>query len=232
MTQETSLEFGERLRQAVEGHPLAPPTPFGRQKWLQDKLQRESSLAVSANAVHKWMHGASRPRADTIRKLAKVLSVDDVWLSQGRRPVIDPAVARVEAVKGHGATLILAGLVEIWGGRVAFPGDKDETTSLWVDLGSGRRGITVVPGQTQGATISYIVPEPVGANRVIAVNVHTTTETACGSGTFELLDITDAPRKNFGVFSVVQGEAQPGGRVKVEGLKAVLSPIQDFAALL
>lgn len=228
MVQETSVEFGARLRQAVEGHPLAPPPPFGRQKWLQEKLQREAQLEVSPNAVHKWMRGASRPREDSIRKIAKVLAVDDVWLARGRRPVIDPAVAKVEAVRGHGATLILAGLIEMEGGRVAFPADAGDTASLWADLGGGRKGIIVVPGRVQGAAVSYIVPEPVGSNRVIAVNVRQAGADERRIGTFELIDLTPAPRKNFGVFSVVQAEAKKDGCLKVEGLKDLLVPIHDF----
>lgn len=230
MTQETSLEFGDRLRQAIEGHPLAPPTHFGRQKWLKDKLERETQLTVSPNAAHKWMHGASRPREDTIRKIAKVLQVDEVWLAHGRRPLLDQATAKVESIRGHGATLVVAGLIEMGGGRVTFPNEAESATSIWADLGAGRHGMTVVAGQRRGTAISYVVPEPVGSNWIIAVNVQSP-DSDCASGRFELHDLTKTTRKNFGGFSVIQAEVLPEGKLKIEGRKNLLEPIPNFAAL-
>ena len=140
-------------------------------------------------------------------------------------------MAMLFQVLSQGATLVLAGLVEMSEGRVTFPRGDDDSASLWVDLGDGLRGITVVTGKRQGDTVSYIVPEPVGDNLVIAVNVRTEGTGFSGSGVFELLDLTKANRKNFGGFSVVQCESRGNGKVKVEGQRNLIEPIRGLAAL-
>ncbi len=224
--------FGARLRQAVDGHPLAPRNQFGRQKWLLDKLAKEAKLNVSPNTVHKWFGGLSRPREDNINSIATVLSVDEVWLALGRRPVTEADVVAEGAGKSNAATMILAGVIEMHGGKVNFPhSDQDEGVSLWADLGTGRIGFTVVTGREMGSTISYIVPEPTGTNRVVAVRVREMPPETGSVGCLELIDLTGVKRQNFGGFSVIKAEVRPGGRIKVDGQRNLLSPLSDVERL-
>lgn len=219
---ETTDEFAYRLNQAVAGHPLAPPTPFGRQKWLQDKLAKEAKLDVSANTIHKWVHGMARPREDNIRKIAKALAIDDVWLSLGRSPVNTETETKAGAAQTGAGALVLAGLIEMAGGKVTFPTAEDEAVSLFVHTDSSRQGITVVSGQVKDGKISYMVPEPVGSNRIVSVQVRESRSGA--SGCFMILDLTEAPRQNFGGFSVITGETRPEGQVKIDGQRTLLRP--------
>lgn len=198
--QETTAEFGRRLSQAVEAHPLGPAGLHGRQKWLLDKLKEEAGLKVSPNTVHKWMNGAARPREDNIRRIAKVLDVDELWLSTGRKPLLDPIAAEKAATAASGATLALAGLVEMTGGKITFAATREAPVSLWVNFGDRRAGVIVVTPQP-GAEGAYVVPEPVGDRRIAGVVLASGRTTTLG---VKILDLTDQARQTFGGFSVIQ----------------------------
>jgi hypothetical protein len=197
MAQQTTKEFAARLTQAIEAYPLAPPTPHGRLTWLQRELERQGTK-VSINTVHKWVNGMSRPREDKVRDISRLLKVDEVWLALGRKPVEGQRPTADKTAHGKGATLFVAGLIEVSGGRVSFPAPDDETaTCLWADVGGGNFGVVVVmPQSHENGTVSFVVTEPVGQDRVFAVlpgkdmspSVH---------------DITGYERKSFGGFSVV-----------------------------
>lgn len=231
MPQSSTKEFSHRLQQAVDGHPLAPENTFGRQSWLREKLEREGKLKVSPNTLHKWFNGTARPREDNIRTLARVLGVDDVWLSLGRRPVMDDATVRSQAAQATGAALLLAGLFETRGNRVAFPEAKDEGVSLFIDIGTGRRAITVVTPQVKGDTISFVVPEPVRDNCIVSVQTRKAPEPCPASACVDILDLTGCERQNFGGFSVIQGELRKDGRIQVPGQRQLVAPLGDLSDL-
>lgn len=228
MSQNTTKEFSFRLRQAVDGNPMAPPSDFGRQAWLREKLQKEAGLKVSPNTLHKWFNGTARPREDNIRTIAKVLSVDDVWLALGRRPLADASSIQEQATRANGATLVLAGLFEMKGSRVTFPSD-DDGVNLWVDSGKGRIGLTVVTPQVKGEAVSFIVPEPVGSNRIVSLGIP---DQCDNSVCMDILDLTDCPRQNFGGFSVIQAEVRDGGRIKLPQKRSLVSPLGDLNDLV
>jgi transcriptional regulator with XRE-family HTH domain len=204
LVQETTKEFAARLGLAIEAYPLAPPTPHGRLTWLQRQLEQQGTK-VSINTVHKWVHGLSRPREDKVRAIAQFLKVDEVWLTLGQKPVEGQRPTPNKTTHAKGAVLYVAGLIEVTGGRVVFPGPDDNTaTSIWADLGEGNIGIVVVmPQSEENGTLSFVVPEPVGHDRVFAVvpskdllpTIH---------------DITRAVRQSFGGFSVVAFETEKG----------------------
>ena len=132
MAQETTEEFAHRFGRAVEGHPLAPPTPHGRQRWVLEKLENEAGLTVSPNTMSKWFHGTARPRPDNIRKIARVLKVDEVWLAMGQKPADQMSATMGQAESAKGAVLLVAGLVEMAGGRVTFGAKNDKAADLQI----------------------------------------------------------------------------------------------------
>ena len=212
MTQDTTIEFGKRLERAVDGHPLAPPTPYGRQAWLLEKLRKETSLDVSANTISKWFGGTARPRPDNIRKIAQVLRVDEVWLALGRKPTDRPeGVPEVE--KTQGAALVLAGLLEMNGGRVSYPNPDAAPVDLHVTLKGSSFDVIAATPTVDGETFSFVINEPVRDARIIAVVC------ACEPGKVEqtccinLYDLTTAPRQKFGGFSVLQVKAAAPDRM-------------------
>lgn len=229
MERNAADEFAFRLAQAVEGHPMAPPTPHGRQRWLKERLEKETGVIVSANSVHKWMNGMSRPRTDNIREIARVLSVDEVWLSLGRRPVADSATIQEQASMADGATLLVAGLIEMNGGKTSFPGEDEKDVSLWANIAGQRVGLIIVNGQVKGSSITYMVPEPVGKNRIVAASV---SRDGCKvTQCVQVLDLTNAERKNFGGFSVIQGTTSADGTVTIDGQHRKHGHVEDLSEL-
>lgn len=76
--QEIRKEFARRLEIACDSCPACPKRHHGMQKWLGDKT------GTSTWAAGKWLSGESVPRPSRIKELAKVLNVDELWLSMGR----------------------------------------------------------------------------------------------------------------------------------------------------
>lgn len=125
--------FAIRLRKAIEGVPNIPEFGQGQQTWIRDRLD------VSAEAVRKWFSGEARPRPAMMKKLASVLEVDEAWLSLGVAPDVGPKERKARNAVADGAVNVLAGLIQMNGGHVAFPGDKDPR-SEYVDLYAIIRG--------------------------------------------------------------------------------------------
>lgn len=225
MTQKAAEAFAHRLQTAVDAHPLAPPTPHGRQTWLRDRLQKVGGVNVGKNAVNKWVQGLSIPRADTLAALARVLAVDEVWLTLGRTPVETPQVASMPA---QSVVLLVAGLLEMDGHRVTFPGDDEHGVSLWVNLQNRRVAVTVVPGQRRSAEVSFLVPEPVADRcRVLGVVKSRADHTAC----VDLLDLTDASRERFGGYSTITVQVRKEHKYRIPGLKPLAKPVKSWGDL-
>ena len=222
MAQETTEEFAHRFGLAVEGHPLAPPTPHGRQRWVLEKLKSEVGLAVSPNTMSKWFRGTARPRTDNIRKIAQVLSVDEVWLGSGRKPVAPVAEVKAEVSKARGAVLALAGTVEMSGGRVTFPDGGDDPSDLHINIGGSSFSAIVVCPKLDEGTMTYLVPEPVGDARVLSVSLDS--HENC-SVCLTVLDLTDCPRQSLGGYSVIVLTQGHKGQFSFDGGKPLLSPV-------
>lgn len=119
--------FAMRLQEAIEGNPNIPEFGRGQQTWFRDRLE------VSAEAVRKWFTGESRPRPAVMKKIASLLGVDEAWLSLGIAADVGPKERRVRNAVADGAVNVLAGMSQMNGGHVAFPGDKDPRAG-YVDL--------------------------------------------------------------------------------------------------
>jgi transcriptional regulator with XRE-family HTH domain len=231
MGQETTKEFSARLRMAIDAHPLAPDTPFGRQAWLRDRLEKEAGISVSANAIHKWVNDAARPREDNIRALARILQVDEVWLSLGRTPNSDLGQNRQSQGSPTGVSseaLILAGLLQAKGSNVVFA-PKDDVATLYRDAGSGSVGVVVVECEDRAGSLLAVVPEPVGGNTVVAVLTGPCEDASAGVNVY---DLTDAPRRSFGGYSILSMTRRKDGRLKIDGERSLIKPMPSMAELV
>lgn len=168
--------FSSRLNQACDGHPEIPPYGQGRQTWIKDRL------GVSAEAVRKYFQGIARPRPGKMKELARMLEVDEAWLSLGIIPDMQPAEKKVRNAEVTGAVNVLAGLIQMNGGHVAFPSDKDHRAGF-VDLYAIVRGqqlaIHVALGQQVSPDVyRFTIPKEydqcviLGAVHVYAARVH------------------------------------------------------------
>lgn len=226
---ETTIEFSHRFIRAVEGHPRAPTTAHGRQVWVRERLKKEAALTVSANTLSKWFNGTARPRPDNIRKIAKVLQVDEVWLAMGQTPGQQESSRIAGAERAKGAVLLVAGLVEMAGGRVTFPGKEQTHTDLQVNLDGDRFDVMVVVLTEQAGSSSCFVPEPVGGARILAVAPGMSCDNA--SACINLYDLTDVERQNLGGFSVIKLEAQAENSFKAPGLSRLLRPLDSVGKI-
>lgn len=215
MAQDTTKEFAARFERAVEGHPLAPTSQYGRQAWVLEKLKTETGLEVSANTMSKWFTGSARPREDNIRKIAQVLQVDEVWLSLGRKP-IEHSNTPTGAERSRGAVLMVAGMIEMEGGRVTFPGPDAAPIDLQVNMTGQQFNLIVVTPTENGDKISCIVNEPVGDARIVAPMATSSKSRKGSTVCFDLFDLTDVDRHAFGGFSVIEMRRADAHTVRIE----------------
>jgi len=111
--------FAKRLNEACDGHPHVPEYGHGRQEWVK------KVLSISSEAARRYFSGASRPKQDKMKKLAKALEVDEAWLSLGITPDLEPAEKRVRSAQVEGAVNAFMGVMQLNGANCAFPDDKD-----------------------------------------------------------------------------------------------------------
>jgi hypothetical protein len=116
-------DFARRLDTAVSGHPLAPPG-HGRQRWLRDLIKDRTGTELSPEAVRKWFAGEARPRPDVMKKIAMSLEVDEAWLALGISPTETPREAKQRNATADGAVNLVAGLIQMGGGHIAFGDDN------------------------------------------------------------------------------------------------------------
>lgn len=128
--------FARRLNKACEDHPHCPTDQYrGKQKWVYEGLEREFGVKVSAEAVRKWFSGESRPRPKVMAFLARLLDVDEAWLSLGIVPEISPQEKMRRNALANGGVNLLAGLIQLAGGNIAFPESEDEGVDIYAILG-------------------------------------------------------------------------------------------------
>jgi transcriptional regulator with XRE-family HTH domain len=123
-----NADFIARLTQACDelsGH--IPAHGEGQQTFIQRKI------GVSREAVSKWFSGDSRPSPNYMRELAAILDVDEAWLSLGAASEIPAKERRARNAEADGAVNLVAGLIQMNGGTVAFPSNADKQTA-YIDM--------------------------------------------------------------------------------------------------
>lgn len=121
-------DFGKRFAQACDQHPDVPPFSSGRLVWIQRGLSLRFDIDVTIESVSKCYHGAARPRTAKMKALAALLEVDEAWLSLGVGPHAKTRTRdrQLRDASVDGAMNIVAGFIQMNGGRPAFPDEKDK----------------------------------------------------------------------------------------------------------
>lgn len=125
--------FKERFAQACDDSKVVPEFGKGRQVAIAKRLN------VSQEAVRKWFTGESVPKMDKMKELADYLEVDEGWLALGIKPEMERADKLQKRRVINGAVHMVAGMIMIEGGNVAFPSEKDPRRE-YVDLYAIMRG--------------------------------------------------------------------------------------------
>lgn len=137
-------DFAARLDKAVASR-LGGQDGHGRQKWLRLELERKTGSTMSPEAVRKWFAGEARPRPKVMVTVAEILEVDPAWLSMGVRPTQTPTDKKRHNALASGATNLVAGLIQLSGGNIAFPRD----TELGYDF------MAIIDGKSYAVQVKY-----------------------------------------------------------------------------
>lgn len=122
-------DFSKRLAEACDLSNTVPPYNHGRLTYIKAEIEKISGEKISLESVRKWFFGESRPRPDKMRWLAKLLKVDEGWLSLGLKPEIAASGQAAYKVGLYGAVNLLAGLIQLGGGNPAAPMKGSEDVS-------------------------------------------------------------------------------------------------------
>jgi transcriptional regulator with XRE-family HTH domain len=165
----TAEDFSKRLDTALHGHPHAPPG-HGRQRWLRGLVAERTGLQLSPEAVRKWFSGQARPRPDVMKKLAQALEVDEAWLSLGVGRTERPVDTKKRNATADGAVNLVAGLLQMQGGHIAFGEDPNEGVDIYAILNGKKLDIEVKMAREYAENQLRIALSPkLAANTVIAV---------------------------------------------------------------
>ena len=167
------VEFGRRLEIAADGNPSVPPPNYGRLGWFSKQLLDRFGTEVKIETVRKWFAGETMPRQERLVQLAQILGVDVAWLTLGLDPEVPAKEQRVRNAAADGIVNVLAGYVEMSGGRPAFPDEADERArrahiDLYAVIKGAHYPLTVVLGEKETEGWRFAVPvEAVGEAVVI-----------------------------------------------------------------
>ena len=100
-----------------------PPHGSGQQTHIA------RNMSVSQEAVRKWFAGDSQPKAQTMRKLAKLLNVEYVWLSLGEAEISNDAY-RAEAKQQDSGVYAFASYLLHNGFKISFGVTETDTHDI------------------------------------------------------------------------------------------------------
>lgn len=169
-------EFGKRLNEVCDVHEYVPPKHSGRLTWVQRELESRYGQKVSVEAVRKWFSGESRPRTAKLKYLAMLLDVDAGYLSTGDTPNTTSRDRTARDATAAGVANIVAGLIQMDGGHVAFPDDHDADAKakhvhLFAMIRGGKYDIHVSLGEAQeDGLLKFPVPAKID-NSVVVIGV-------------------------------------------------------------
>jgi hypothetical protein len=129
-----------RLEQAAELSPDCPSLNRGRYPWIVERLAARG-VKSTRESVKRWFHGENRPREAVSNHVADILGVDRVWLYTGVEESLPAKERRALIAESSGAVNVVAGLILMDGGAVAFP-EQTEDGENAVDIQAIMRGVS------------------------------------------------------------------------------------------
>lgn len=117
--------FKDRLNEACNKSSSIPEYGKGRQVTIA------KMMGVSQEAVRKWLSGEARPRANSVKKLAKILDVEYIWLTLGSDQDAVSSYREASERQDAGLYAFVSYIVNA-GGSVAFNKDSSDTSDLMV----------------------------------------------------------------------------------------------------
>jgi len=135
-------EFAKRLKTAVSNHREAPQL-HGQQKWLRERIEQKFGKTLSPEAIRRYFAGDNKPRPNIIQMIAGALNVDAAWLTYGTNPAQSDIASRQHKALAGGATNLIAGMIQLNGGHIAFPEAGETSIDLYAIIGGAQKSISV-----------------------------------------------------------------------------------------
>lgn len=159
----------DRLVKSIEINPHIPPIGprSGTIKWLKDEMEHQCGFRISLMSISNYLNAHSMPSLESAKALAHVLKVDWQWLLTGTGEQRKAKLATAQNALAEGAVNLVAGLIQMAGGVVAFPEEDDKRAQkAHIDLIAIIRGVSynlhVVLGFRDGDTLSFRAPRTEG----------------------------------------------------------------------
>lgn len=154
--------FAQRFKQACDKLKYIPRMHAGRLGWIRDNLIAVYGVKVSIETVRKWFAGEVKPRPDKLANLALLLEVQEAWLSLGIEQSLQPREVKAQNAMANGAVNLVAGLIQMDGGHIAFPSDGSFNEGSGIDLHAIIRGakydLNISLGVKDGGDLRFNVP--------------------------------------------------------------------------
>lgn len=155
--------FAQRLATASDHHPRVPPLRSGRLTWFQQQFKDRHGMVMSLETIRKWFYGEAKPRPEKLTLLAKMLEVDEAWLSLGHEPELQPREQKARNAVADGAVNLLAGVIQMNGGNPAFPAEGDKRAAkghidLYAIIRGAQYAFHVSLAQTVEGGFRFTVP--------------------------------------------------------------------------
>lgn len=168
-------DFARRFSMACDDNPKVPEPNFGRLGYFTSEFKKRFGVDITPETIRKWGAGLSRPHPYAkMVQLAEILGVDVAWLATGASEGVTKKEARVRNAEADGAVNFIAGLVQMSGSHVAFPGENDRfAEENHVDLYAIIRGVQhafhVAAGREQDGEITFYIPNHIGNAIILGV---------------------------------------------------------------
>ena len=202
-------EFAKRLQIAMDNNPNCPPKYHGERVWLVERLLQRG-VAVGKESIRKWVEGEALPTNEKMPIIAEALGVDAQWLMFGNT---QPEAA-AHSFDADALTNLIAGLIALDGGTIAFPAeavaDKNSNVHLHAVLRGANYPLHIVAGEVDGDTLTFRAPP--ARKGVIVLGV-----VRRDWGTFEIYELDEQVIADLGEYergaSVVRGQQDEFRRV-------------------
>jgi transcriptional regulator with XRE-family HTH domain len=164
------VDFARRLSQAVDNIPNIPPQHYGRLNFLEERF-KVAGIQTSKETIRKWTCGETRPRHNTMVKLAQYLQVDDSWLAFGHESTAPQAGgASTRDIFTDGAVTLLAGLIQCGGGSVELA-ERESGADLIAVIRGAQYSFRVVVGHPEDDNLVFDVPADVNTDTTVVLGV-------------------------------------------------------------
>ena len=171
--------FAERFNTACAANPNCPPVNSGRYPWFVDQFKKRFGRSVTIESVRRWNYGESLPRRAANDQLAEILNVDPSWLWMGvgeGTGIEERRAKRAQQAETSGSVDLVAALIRMDGGSVAFPeADDKRAARMAIDMYAIIKGanyaFAVVKGDPVEGGFSFAVPGKAANDEVVTLGV-------------------------------------------------------------